>query len=137
MVAVGSELQRRHVKPGVFCIACGREETIIHRMWRCPHSLLFWKSLSKAVETPMPMLPKYVEGVQNMRSWILGWLASAPAEEKRQVMRAWYELWLASNNAWDNAKIEAPMLIAERVLRLDAEWQSIKEPPRRTQTQRT
>ena len=42
-LAVGSELHRRRIKPGVFCVACGREETIFHRFWACPHSELFWQ----------------------------------------------------------------------------------------------
>ena len=41
-LAVGAELHRRRIKPGIFCAACGREETVLHRFWSCPHSTLFW-----------------------------------------------------------------------------------------------
>ena len=34
-LAVGAELHRRRIKPGVFCVACGREETIYHIFWAC------------------------------------------------------------------------------------------------------
>src|SRR5438105_2707298 len=30
-LALGAELSRRHIKEGVSCVACGREETAIHR----------------------------------------------------------------------------------------------------------
>ena len=40
-LAVGSELHRRRIKPGVFCIVCGREETIMHRFWSCQHLVQF------------------------------------------------------------------------------------------------
>jgi hypothetical protein len=32
-LAVGSELQHRRIKLGVWCVACGRDETAIHRFW--------------------------------------------------------------------------------------------------------
>jgi hypothetical protein len=41
-LAVGSELSRRKVKEGVRCIACNREETLLHRFWHCPHSVQVW-----------------------------------------------------------------------------------------------
>lgn len=44
-LAVGSELRRRTIKAGVFCVACRRDETVFHRFWGCPHSALFWKCL--------------------------------------------------------------------------------------------
>jgi hypothetical protein len=39
-LAVGSELARRRIKAGVDCVACGREETALHRFWHCPHAQL-------------------------------------------------------------------------------------------------
>jgi hypothetical protein len=30
-LALGAKLQRRRIKGGVFCVACGREETALHR----------------------------------------------------------------------------------------------------------
>lgn len=136
-LAVGAELLRRRVKAGVFCIACGREETIIHRVWRCPHSQQFWKALSKGVASPLPLLPDHIVSVEGMRSWVLDWLGSASEEEKRVVLRAWYEMWLARNCARDREKIEDPVLIAERVICLDEEWQSIKESNTRPRVQRS
>lgn len=53
-LAVGMELHRRRIKPGIFCIACGREEDLLHRFWRCPHTKEFWKLLSEAVAAPLP-----------------------------------------------------------------------------------
>lgn len=70
-LAVGVELHRRRVKQGVFCIACGREETILHRFWRCPHSAMFWKLLQEQVEGPLAGPPKHIESVDGMRAWIL------------------------------------------------------------------
>lgn len=52
-LAVGSELHRRRIKPGVFCAACGREETCYHRFWTCPHSALFWKLLCAEKGAPV------------------------------------------------------------------------------------
>ena len=41
-LAVGHELQRRKIKAGVVCTTCGRDETIYHRFWGCPHSAVFF-----------------------------------------------------------------------------------------------
>lgn len=40
---VGAELSRRNIKQGIKCVVCGRNETIHHRFWSCPHSKLVWK----------------------------------------------------------------------------------------------
>jgi hypothetical protein len=44
-LAVGEELKRRRIKEGVRCIACDREETLVHRFWSCPHSAQVWELL--------------------------------------------------------------------------------------------
>jgi hypothetical protein len=44
-LAVGEELRRRKIKERVRCIACNREETLLHRFWLCPHSLQVWEQL--------------------------------------------------------------------------------------------
>ena len=55
-LAVGAELHRRRIKPGVFCVACGREETVLHRFWTCQHSALFRQliRLEKGVGVAIP-----------------------------------------------------------------------------------
>ena len=35
-LSLGAELQRRRIKGGIRCVACGREETTLHRFWHCP-----------------------------------------------------------------------------------------------------
>ena len=40
-LATGSELLRRRIKPDVFCMACGRDETLLHRFWSYHHSRQF------------------------------------------------------------------------------------------------
>lgn len=34
-LVVGAELLHRHIKMGVFCAVCGREETLYLRFWEC------------------------------------------------------------------------------------------------------
>lgn len=40
-LAIGAELHHRRVDEGIFCVVCGREETIYHRFWACPHLMMF------------------------------------------------------------------------------------------------
>ena len=94
-LAVGHDLHRRRIKPGVFCIACGREESLVHRFRRCLHSLLFWKLLRDSIGAPLLGLPKEIETYRGMRTWLLEWLGRACSEERETVITAWYELWMA------------------------------------------
>jgi hypothetical protein len=46
-LAVGSELSHRKIKDGVYCLACGRTEILVHHFWLCPHSAQAWTLLSE------------------------------------------------------------------------------------------
>ncbi|XP_020153962.2 uncharacterized protein [Aegilops tauschii subsp. strangulata] len=121
------ELHRRKIKPGIFYAACGREETIIHRFWRCPHSRHYWKLLGDTVATPLAGLPEGIVAYSGMRAWVLDWLSRTGNEEREMVLRSWYELWLARNKARGTHQMEDPQLIVQRVLYLAEEWMSSKD----------
>ena len=46
-LAVGHEveLQRRKIKLGVKCVVCHRDETLVHRFWKCPYTVRTWEVL--------------------------------------------------------------------------------------------
>lgn len=126
-LAVGDELLRRKIKPGVYCIACGRDETLVHRFWLCPYSVQFWKRMSEAAGAPLITIPPEILDFEPMRVWLMEWLGKAGEEEKAIVFRGCYELWLARNNAREAGRLEDPTLVTERVMRLNEEWKSIHE----------
>jgi hypothetical protein len=43
LAVVGDERQRRHIKEGVKCIVCHKDESLLHRFWRCPQSASVWE----------------------------------------------------------------------------------------------
>ena len=69
-LAVGSELHRRKIKPGVFCPVCGREETNIHRFWRCPHSAKFWTLVCSELGTLVAIPPDAVHSQGALSHWL-------------------------------------------------------------------
>jgi hypothetical protein len=48
-LVVGAELQSGRIKAGICCVACGREETTLHRFWLCPHAQQVWLQVAKQV----------------------------------------------------------------------------------------
>jgi hypothetical protein len=44
-LAVGDELHRRNIKHWVRCAACYRDESMLHRFWKCPHSMQTWEDV--------------------------------------------------------------------------------------------
>jgi ribonuclease HI len=124
-LAVGAELHRRRIKPGIFCPACGREETTFHRFWGCPHSVQFWTSL-RTEKGITVAIPPFYNGSQNeVARWMLGWFADARAEEREMMVQATYGLWLARNAARDGHKIADPLEIMQSVLAFVDEWRAV------------
>src|SRR4051812_41948327 len=94
-LAVGNELHRRKIKPGVFCPACGREETVLHRFWMCPHSKAFWTSLHMEMGIEVATPPAHVHQQQELARWLLEWFAQANSESRALMIKVNYALWLA------------------------------------------
>nr|XP_020147655.1 uncharacterized protein LOC109732864 [Aegilops tauschii subsp. strangulata] len=124
-LVVGAELQRRKIKEGVFCVACGREETVYHRFWGCFHSLKFWKIMHSELGVPVAIPPESVGPQSALSRWLLSWFAEASNDERAVMVQGVYALWLARNNARDGQRIEDADAIARRVFHLMGEWQSI------------
>ncbi|XP_073361303.1 uncharacterized protein [Aegilops tauschii subsp. strangulata] len=124
-LAVGTELKRRKIKEGVFCVACGREETNYHRFWDCFHSRLFWKIMRLELGVPVAIPPESVKPQNALARWLLSWLADASDDERAIMVQGTYALWLARNNARDGQRIEDADGIARRVFALMCEWQAI------------
>lgn len=89
-LAVGAELHRYRIKPGDFFVACGREETIIHRFWTHQHSLQFWQILrsEKGLSVATPPIP--MDSQSALSRWLLGWFAGAADDEKEAMVHAAY-----------------------------------------------
>lgn len=83
-LAVGAELHRRGIKGGIFCVACGREESIYHRFWGCPHSKLFWKMLREEMDAPVVTPPEMDGTFRAISSWLQEWIDPKPASSKWQ-----------------------------------------------------
>ena len=66
-LVVGMELQQRQIKQGVFYEACGREETLVHRFWQCPHSVHFWEIMREEVGSQLLGAPRDMESFRSMR----------------------------------------------------------------------
>uniref|UniRef100_A0ACD6APG7 Uncharacterized protein n=1 Tax=Avena sativa TaxID=4498 RepID=A0ACD6APG7_AVESA len=69
-LAVGSELQRRKIKPGVVCVACGREESLAHRFLECPHSIFVLKVLQTLLG-PLEKPPERMRNHSELCQWLL------------------------------------------------------------------
>jgi hypothetical protein len=80
-LAVGSELERRNIKPGVKCIACHRDETLLHRFWLCPHSVAIWEKVRavSGLQLSGPRLTSHRPS--ELGSWLLDWLGRLPDKE--------------------------------------------------------
>lgn len=126
-LAVGEELFRRRIKAGVFCIACGRDESVLHRFWRCPHSAYIWERLGETQGLHAPAPPAFVQSPHDMKNWFLDWLGQASESERALVMVTIYQIWLARNDARDGERCEDPGAIVDRALHLLEEWHQVKE----------
>lgn len=130
-LAVGAELHRRQIKPGVFCVACGREESILRRFWTCQHSTLFGCLLrsEKGVTVVAPPITMETQGA--LTRWLLEWFAGAADDKKEEMIQATYGLWLARNEARDGKRIAPPHEIMEYVMFHMQEWRNVHLPKER------
>jgi ribonuclease HI len=126
-LALGAELQRRRIKGGVTCRACGREETALHRFWRCSHAQQIWDYISSHAEADISSPPPDVCCQRDLLIWFLGWLCSVKESVAEITLMTLYQLWLARNEARDSM-IEDPLQIAKRSIQLLEEWRNIHEP---------
>jgi ribonuclease HI len=125
-LALGAELQRRRIKGGVFCVACGREETALHRFWQCNHAKQIWhhaRLLSGALDASPP---NDVHNSRNLMNWMLEWLAAVKDSEMDITLMILYHSWLARNDARDGKKIEEPESIVKRATCLLEEWHNVQ-----------
>lgn len=67
------ELHRRQIKAVVFCVACGREETLDHWFWPCVHSALYWKFSCSKKGVSVAILPVSVNSQSALSSYLLAW----------------------------------------------------------------
>ena len=139
-LAVGSELHRRKIKPGVFCVVYGREETNLHRFWSCPHSAKFWKILHSELGVPVAIPLETICSQSALSHWLLSWFAEASADERAILVQGLYALWMARNNTREGKKIDEAADMAAMVRRLMEEWQTVhgkvSKTPREVRPQR-
>lgn len=72
---VGSELARQSIKGGVVCVGRGREETLLHRFWFCPHTIMVWNLVRETTGAPL-ISPHRSTSLSQLRNWILDWMVS-------------------------------------------------------------
>jgi hypothetical protein len=89
-LAVGTELHRRKVKGGIVCLACGREESLVHRFWKCPHSVSAWQYLKDHIkedlEAPLKLLRCHAE----LKSWLLDWIGKSKEDQATWMLTMFY-----------------------------------------------
>lgn len=134
-LAVGSELHRRRIKPGIFCTVCGREESLAHRFWTCPHSRQFWEELSSRREAQVASPPESLQSNAEVGWWMLNWLSVAGDEEREMMLQGVYGLWLARNEARDGNRIQAAQEVATSVSQFMDEWRETVQKKARTRVQ--
>lgn len=77
-LAVGAELHRRRIKPGIFCLACGREENVLHRFWKCPYAKFYWELVrTRKGITADFRPPDFVGSQQQLAGWLLDWIGKS------------------------------------------------------------
>jgi hypothetical protein len=126
-LALGAELQRRKIKEGVLCVACGREETALHCFWQCPHAQFLWKNSCDLTGTLISQPPADVHNQRDLLNWMLEWFSSAQSGEIEVTMMVIYQAWLARNAARESM-IEDPASIARHAVCLLEEWRNVQEP---------
>nr|XP_051220950.1 uncharacterized protein LOC127339093 [Lolium perenne] len=127
-LALGAELHRRRIKGGVVCVACGREETALHRFWHCPHSQQIWDHIRNHTEASVTSPPVDVRTQRDLLNWMLEWLSSVQQPVLEITMMTLYQSWLARNEARDSKKIDDPVSIAKRSIHLLEEWHNVQAP---------
>ena len=98
-LVLGAELQRRKIKLGIVCIACGREETALHRCWHCPHAQQFWMHVNDSADCCTPLPPANVHDQRDIMHWMLDWFTGAKETDIEITMMSLYHCWLARNDA--------------------------------------
>jgi hypothetical protein len=125
-LALGAELDQRRFK-GVCCVACHRDETLVHRVWDCAHVTRVCQVLRSQTGWRMraPSGPFRHHCV--WKGWLLDWLSSLEDKEISLILMVLYHMWLARNNPQDLPMIEDPYKIARRVMVLTEEWYELKD----------
>jgi hypothetical protein len=80
-LAFGTELSPRRIKDGVFCLACGRTEDLVHRFWTCPHFVSAWTYLADLTGFVAQTLSKRLSCHSELKGWFLDWIGKAQADK--------------------------------------------------------
>jgi ribonuclease HI len=128
-LAVGHELARRKIKMGVRCVVCFRDETMIHRFWRCPYAARTWECMRELTSLPLDAPPDRVYEQKDLASWMLEWMGKTNDRELALGLMTLYQMWLARNDARDAELIEDPMITARKTVFLVDEWQIANTSP--------
>ena len=124
-LAVGSELSHRKIKYGVFCLACGRIESLVHRFWFCPHSAQAWTLLSEKTGLLWEPPPKRLTCHAELRGWLLDWIGKSNGDQMSWFFYLLYNLWQARNDARESMVMRDPSVIVAQSLAGAFEWKEI------------
>jgi hypothetical protein len=105
-LAVGEEMQRRHIKEGVRCLVCNRVESLMHRFWECPHSICVWEALRTLTGFAFVSPVENSVRPRELQGWLLDWMGQLSEKELSFGLMFIYQMWLARNEARDQDQIE-------------------------------
>jgi hypothetical protein len=91
-LAVGSELEHQRIKDGVTCLVCGKEESLIHRFWKCSHSSTTWNLLATETGVSLEKPPARLLYHTDLKWWLLDWIGKAHASSVERMMLLVYNL---------------------------------------------
>jgi hypothetical protein len=126
-LAVGQELARRQIKEGVRCIACNREESLLHRFCQCPHARATWDPVRESSGLQLRRPDMGTQQHKELAGWILIWLGSMEEKELAVGVMVFYQMWLARNAAREEVKIMDPRDVANCSIYLVEELMAIKQ----------
>jgi hypothetical protein len=126
-VAVGSQLQKRHIKDGVKCIFCAREESTIHRFWTCPYSRDVWREVEMACGNKLPRPSDDRQTAWTIKWWMLDALQTMKENAAQIFLTTLYEIWEARNAAVHEDTLNSPVSVAQKIHHLLHEWANLHQ----------
>jgi ribonuclease HI len=133
-LAVGVELSHRKIKDGVVCLACGRNESLLHRFWSCPHSASAWAYLKEYTGVECESPPRRLVSHAELKGWLLDWIGKGQQRELELAFTLIYNLLQARNDARESQEMQDPAVIVRKSIAAVEEWHSLRTRPTATAT---
>jgi hypothetical protein len=125
---VGIELHHQKIKDGIVYLACGREESLVHHFWSCPHSVAAWNALTEHVNVSLGQPPKVLWCHSELKGWILDWIGKSNDDKRAWFITMLYNLWIARNDARETKKLAYLKSVAMKTIAGVEEWHNLHAP---------